>query len=141
MRTHKRLIDVLEPTSKTVDALMRLNASRGVDIENQAVMSIGLLGRKLGMTRSSTKTGRGPGLGPARSTPSTVTQLRTAERDGYTAVQLGFGEARRLTKPDGPAQGPAAVTATLREFRLDEPRRRRLRVGQQLAVADMFARW
>ncbi len=33
MRTHKRLIDVLEPTSKTVDALMRLNLPAGVDIE------------------------------------------------------------------------------------------------------------
>ena len=33
MRTHKRLIDVLEPTSKTVDALMRLNVPAGVDIE------------------------------------------------------------------------------------------------------------
>lgn len=33
MRTHKRLIDILEPTSKTVDALMRLNLPAGVDIQ------------------------------------------------------------------------------------------------------------
>ncbi len=33
MRTHKRLIDVLEPTSKTIDALTRLNLPAGVDIE------------------------------------------------------------------------------------------------------------
>ena len=33
MRTHKRLIDVLDPSSKTVDALMRLNLPAGVDIE------------------------------------------------------------------------------------------------------------
>ena len=33
IRTHKRLIDILEPTSKTVDALMRLNLPAGVDIE------------------------------------------------------------------------------------------------------------
>jgi len=33
IRTHKRLIDVLEPTAKTVDALMRLNLPAGVDIE------------------------------------------------------------------------------------------------------------
>src|SRR5579884_4154186 len=33
MRTHKRLIDILEPTGKTVDALMRLNVPAGVDIE------------------------------------------------------------------------------------------------------------
>ena len=33
IRTHKRLIDVLEPTPKTIDALMRLNLPAGVDIE------------------------------------------------------------------------------------------------------------
>jgi small subunit ribosomal protein S10 len=33
MRTHKRLIDVLEPSTKTIDALMRLNLPAGVDIE------------------------------------------------------------------------------------------------------------
>jgi len=33
MRTHKRLIDILDPTSKTVDALMRLDLPAGVDIE------------------------------------------------------------------------------------------------------------
>lgn len=33
MRTHKRLVDILEPTSKTVDALMRLDLPAGVDIE------------------------------------------------------------------------------------------------------------
>jgi small subunit ribosomal protein S10 len=33
MRTHKRLIDILEPTPKTVDALMRLDLPAGVDIE------------------------------------------------------------------------------------------------------------
>jgi small subunit ribosomal protein S10 len=33
MRTHKRLIDILEPTAKTVDALMRLDLPAGVDIE------------------------------------------------------------------------------------------------------------
>lgn len=33
IRTHKRLIDIVDPTSKTVDALMRLNLPAGVDIE------------------------------------------------------------------------------------------------------------
>jgi len=33
MRTHKRLIDILEPTPKTIDALMRLDLPAGVDIE------------------------------------------------------------------------------------------------------------
>ena len=33
MRTHKRLVDILEPTPKTVDALMRLDLPAGVDIE------------------------------------------------------------------------------------------------------------
>ncbi len=33
MRTHKRLIDIFDPTSKTIDALMRLDLPAGVDIE------------------------------------------------------------------------------------------------------------
>ena len=61
--------------------------------------------------------------------PNTVTRLRTTERDGYTAVQLGTEPSKKLSKPEAgqlktlpkAAQG----LATLREFRVDE--RRRLR--------------
>jgi large subunit ribosomal protein L3 len=52
--------------------------------------------------------------------PNTVTAVRTQERDGYTAVQLGAGTARRLTKPRlGQLKGLPRVR-DVREFRLDD---------------------
>src|SRR3954465_7825395 len=62
MRTHKRLIDVLEPTPKTVDALMRLNVPAGVDIEiklwgGAGGRDAGPSARDLGNDRDSRNTG------------------------------------------------------------------------------------
>ena len=58
-----------------------------------------LLGRKLGMTRLFDENGIVTASTLVEAGPCFVTQLRTAEVDGYTAVQLGFGETRRQTKP------------------------------------------
>jgi large subunit ribosomal protein L3 len=73
------------------------------------------------------------------ATPNTVTRLRTVEQDGYTAVQLGTGAARRATKPvagqfkhlDKEHQRPRHV----REFRLDGTDG--FEIGQELRV-DLF---
>jgi large subunit ribosomal protein L3 len=66
-----------------------------------------------------------------------VTRLRTGERDGYTAVQLGAGERRKLTKPLAGQLKDLPRVRTIREFRLDSVDD--LAVGQQLTVADVFA--
>jgi len=58
-----------------------------------------LLGRKLGMTRLFDENGVVTGATLVEAGPCFITLLRTAERDGYTAVQLGFGEAPRPNKP------------------------------------------
>jgi large subunit ribosomal protein L3 len=58
-----------------------------------------LLGRKLGMTRIFDENGVVTGATLVEAGPCFVTQLRTAEQDGYTAVQLGFGERPRPNKP------------------------------------------
>jgi large subunit ribosomal protein L3 len=58
-----------------------------------------LLGRKLGMTRLFDENGVVTGATLVEAGPCFVTQLRTAEQDGYTAVQLGFGERPRPNKP------------------------------------------
>jgi large subunit ribosomal protein L3 len=97
----------------------------------------GLIGRKLGMTRVFGDDGRVVPVTVIGATPNTVTRLRSAEQDGYTAVQLGAGTARRVTKPVAgqfkelpkEQQRPAAV----REFRIgaDEA----YEVGQQLDVS------
>ena len=61
--------------------------------------TIGLIGRKVGMTQVFQPNGTMVAVSVVEVTPNTVTRLRTDERDGYTAVQLGAGERRRLTKP------------------------------------------
>jgi len=58
-----------------------------------------LLGRKLGMTRLFDENGVVTGATLVEAGPCFITQLRTAEQDGYTAVQLGFGERPRPNKP------------------------------------------
>jgi len=59
-----------------------------------------LLGRKLGMTRLFDENGIVTGATLVEAGPCFITQLRTAERDGYTAVQLGFGQRPRPNKPE-----------------------------------------
>ncbi|MBV9172729.1 MAG: 50S ribosomal protein L3 [Chloroflexi bacterium] len=59
-----------------------------------------LLGRKLGMTRLFDENGVVTASTLIEAGPCFVTQLRTLERDGYTAVQLGFGEKPRPNKPE-----------------------------------------
>jgi large subunit ribosomal protein L3 len=103
-------------------------------------MSIGLIGRKLGMTQVFNEDGTMIPVSVLEITPNTVTRLRTAERDGYTAIQLGAGEARRLTKPVLGQLKDLPRHKTLREFRLAEGQAAGdYEVGQQLAVADVFA--
>lgn len=100
-------------------------------------MSIGLIGRKVGMTQVFQPDGTMVAVSVVEIAPNTVTRVRTPERDGYTAVQLGAGERKRLTKPvAGQLKGLPRV-ATIREFRLADADA--YTVGQQLAVTDVFA--
>jgi large subunit ribosomal protein L3 len=60
----------------------------------------GLLGRKVGMTQIFTEDGRVVPVTVVEAGPCYVTQIKTVESDGYQAVQLGFDEVKRLTKPE-----------------------------------------
>jgi large subunit ribosomal protein L3 len=100
-------------------------------------MSIGLIGRKVGMTQVFAEDGTMVAVSVLQVAPNTVTRLRTAERDGYSAVQLGTDVKKHLTKPRaGQVKGLPSV-GTLREFRLDDLAD--YEIGQTIAVADMFA--
>lgn len=102
-------------------------------------MPAGLIGRKLGMTRIFVEDGSVVPVSVIEATPNTVTRIRSAEQDGYVALQLGAGSARRSTKPvagqfkhlDKAQQRPKHV----REVRLDDAGE--YEVGQQLGV-DVF---
>src|SRR2546430_1016840 len=81
-------------------------------------MALGILGRKRGMTTVFAPNGTAVAATVVEAGPCYVTQLRTPEKEGYSAVQLGFEEARRLTKPErGHLKGLPALKY-LREFRL-----------------------
>ena len=83
-------------------------------------MSIGLIGRKVGMTQVFAEDGTMVPVSVVAIEPNTVTDLRTVERDGYTAVQIGAGTAKRLTKPRlGQLKGLPRVR-DVREFRVDD---------------------
>jgi large subunit ribosomal protein L3 len=106
-------------------------------------MSIGLIGRKVGMTQVFQDDGTMVAVSVLAIEPNTVTRLRTSDRDGYTAVQLGTddGQRRRLTKPvlgqlkDLPKE--AGKPGTLREFRVESVDD--FSLGQTLSVGDVFA--
>jgi large subunit ribosomal protein L3 len=100
-------------------------------------MSIGLIGRKVGMTQVFQADGTMVAVSVVAVEPNTVTRLRTTERDGYTAVQLGIEPSKRLTKPEaGQLEGLPQV-ATIREFRTETVDG--YEVGQQVGVAELFA--
>jgi len=100
-------------------------------------MSIGLIGRKLGMTQVFQADGTMVAVSVLEVAPNTVTRLRTSDRDGYTAVQLGTDEKTKLSKPRAGQLGDLPKLGTLREFRLDDLSG--YEVGQTLAVGDVFA--
>jgi large subunit ribosomal protein L3 len=98
-------------------------------------MTIGLIGRKLGMTSVFADDGTMVPVSVVAIQPNTVTRLRTSERDGYTAVQVGAEPARRLTKPEAGQLKDLPQVATVREFRV--PSVDEYAVGQTLGV-DLF---
>ncbi|MGH9012418.1 MAG: 50S ribosomal protein L3 [Acidimicrobiia bacterium] len=99
----------------------------------------GILGRKLGMTQVWDADNRVIPVTVIQAGPCRVVQLKTQERDGYSAVQLSFGDAkeRRLTKPElGHLKAAGAPAARhLAELRVDDVSA--FEVGQVL-VADLF---
>ncbi len=99
-------------------------------------MSIGLIGRKLGMTQVFQEDGTMVPVSVLAVEPNTVTRLRTGERDGYTAVQLGTEATKKLSKPEAGQLRNLPQVATIREFRVESVDD--YTVGQSLGV-DLFA--
>jgi len=96
-------------------------------------MAIGVIGRKVGMTSVFAEDGTMVPVSVVAVEPNTVTALRTVDRDGYTAVQLGAEKPRRLTKPRaGQLKGLPPLKHS-REFRLDDVSE--YQVGQTLDVS------
>ncbi len=103
-------------------------------------MTIGLIGRKVGMTQVFQDDGTMVAVSVLAIEPNTVTRLRTSERDGYTAIQLGAEPAKKLNKPEtgqlAALPKAAQQLATLREFRVDSVDD--FEVGQTVSIDDLF---
>src|SRR4249919_4039127 len=105
-------------------------------------MSIGIVGRKCGMSRVFTDDGRSIPVTLIEASPNRITQIKTAETDGYTAVQVTAGNKRAalVTKPLAGHYAKAKVEAGrgLWEFRVDAKDLGEYQVGGEIK-ADIFA--
>lgn len=104
-------------------------------------MSIGVVGKKIGMTRVFTDEGASLPVTVIEVEPNRITQLKNIETDGYRAVQITTGTRRasRVTKPMSGHFAKAGVEAGrgLWEFRLDDGEGEELATGSEIKV-DIF---
>jgi large subunit ribosomal protein L3 len=104
-------------------------------------MSIGLVGRKVGMTRIFTDDGVSVPVTVLEVSNNRVTQVRTPSQDGYSAVQIAFGSRRnsRVTKAEAGHFAKAGVDAAevMREFRVDVDAAAQYQPGAAVS-ADIF---
>ena len=102
-------------------------------------MKKGIIGKKIGMTQIFTETGKVIPVSVIEAGPCVVVQKKTAQNDGYEAVQLGYGDAtaKSLKKPltGHFKKADVALKKTLKEFRLENCE---LNVGD-IVKADIFA--
>ena len=102
-------------------------------------MKKAIIGKKIGMTQIFDEKGKVVPVTVVEAGPCAVTQVKTAENDGYSAIQVGFGDqkAQRVSKPlmGHFKKGDVAPKKVLKEFRLDEIT---YNVGD-IIKADVFA--
>ncbi|QJA09867.1 50S ribosomal protein L3 [Romboutsia sp. CE17] len=99
----------------------------------------GILGKKIGMTQIFTEVGAVVPVTVVEAGPVVVTQIKTVEKDGYNAVQVGFGDVKEksLNKPQkGHLAAANTLKKHLKEFRVDSVEG--YTVGQEIK-ADLFA--
>ncbi|GIW40117.1 MAG: 50S ribosomal protein L3 [Candidatus Binatia bacterium] len=103
-------------------------------------MALGLIGRKVGMTRVFTERGDVEPVTVIEAGPCVVVQAKTPDRDGYAALQLGFGskKAERVPKPyrNHCEKAGKGVFRILREFRVEDSSQ--FQLGQEIRVGDLF---
>ncbi|MFC2020745.1 50S ribosomal protein L3 [Chloroflexota bacterium] len=84
-------------------------------------MVAGIIGKKLGMTQIFRDDGKAEAATAVEAGPCTVIQVKTTAKDGYNAVQYGFGEMKRLKSPQRGHLKGLGQFGYLREFRVDDP--------------------
>lgn len=91
------------------------------------------LGKKIGMTQVFNDAGQVVPVTVIEAGPCAVTQIRTAENDGYESVQLGFGRVRKPNKPEAGHLKGGQIGRRLQEVRADDTGQ--YTVGQVVSVA------
>lgn len=94
-----------------------------------------ILGKKIGMSQVFITNGKYKKVVPisvVEAEPCVVTQVKTIEKDGYGAVQVGFSEKKKLNKPMGGHLKNLGKFRHLREFRVDE---KKYKVGDKIDVS------
>jgi large subunit ribosomal protein L3 len=99
-------------------------------------MTIGIVGRKSGMTRIFTEDGSSIPVTVVEASPNRITQVKDVETDGYSAVQVAVG-SRRASRVNQPAKGhyekaQSEAGSSLYELRNDE--KEAFEVGKQITV-------
>jgi large subunit ribosomal protein L3 len=83
-------------------------------------MITSILGKKIGMTQVFKDGGAVEAVTAIEAGPCTVTQIKTKAKEGYEAVQLGFGQAKRLNRPQRGHLKKLGLYRHLREFRVED---------------------
>ena len=130
-RTHKRLIDIINPNQATIEALTTLEVMLAVKCrqpitfkEEKQMLNKAIIGKKVGMTQIFNADGKVIPCTVIEAGPCVVTQLKTEEKDGYNAVQFGFEDVKeaRLNKPQKGHLKKAgdSLKKYLKEFRFED---------------------
>jgi large subunit ribosomal protein L3 len=106
-------------------------------------LKMGLVGRKIGMTQVFHEDGSALGVTALSVGPCVVTAVRTTDKHGYAAVQLGFEEKpqRLVTRPEAGVFKKAGIDKplrVLREIRLEDKEAGKFEVGKVLKANDVF---
>ena len=98
-------------------------------------MTEAILARKLGMTQVFSREGEARGVTVVEAGPCVVVQIKTKEKDGYDAIQIGFGARKRLNDPMRGHMKRLGQFQYLREIRVEDPDP--YEIGQKLG-AELF---
>jgi len=80
------------------------------------IMAKFILGKKLGMARVFDKTGKSVPVTVLEAGPCVITQIKTEAKDGYNAVQIGFGKEKKVSKPKAGLLKGSHLAKYLKEF-------------------------
>ena len=96
-------------------------------------MTLGIMGKKLGMTQVFRENGKMEAVTAIEAGPCAVIQVKTVAKEGYNAAQLGFGETKRLKSPQRGHLKGLGQFRYLQEFRVDDTEA--IKLGQKVDVS------